>query len=85
MSEMSIYSIRGLGSFALCTLVNCIFDCFYLHWFIVYILQMVCMGIAVIPALLNSTCSPHENQWVGISSLSPVILMKSAVCQYTVF
>lgn len=85
MSETSIYSTRGLGSFALCKLVNCIFDCFYLHWFIVYILQILCMGIAVIPALLNSTCSPHENQWVGLSSSSPVILMKSAVCQYTVF
>lgn len=68
MSEMSIYSARGLGSFALCKLVNCIFDCFfffYLHWFIVYILQIVSMGIAVIPALLNPTCSPHENQRVG--------------------
>lgn len=40
MSETSIYSTRGLGSFALCKLVNCIFDCFYLHWFIVYLLQL---------------------------------------------
>lgn len=67
MSEMSIYSTRGLGSFALCKLVNCIF-----------LTVFICTGSQLYTAagLYGHCCYPspphllllsHENQPGGSS------------------